>query len=66
MTIMNLKDRGITIGDLLIFVIIITISIFIIKKVNGNMQANYSMILEDSIEIKRNSLFRKWKLLSFA
>ena len=33
---MNLKERGVTVGDLLIILIIIISSIFIFKSVNNN------------------------------
>ena len=50
---MNLKDRGITIGDILIFIIIITISTYIIKKINGDRQSNYTIIQEEIVDTKR-------------
>ena len=49
---MNLKDRGIKIGDLLVFVIIITISTFIIKKLNEDRQAYYFITHENKVDIK--------------
>ena len=33
---MNLKERGVTVGDLLIISIIIITSIFVVNKVNGD------------------------------
>ena len=51
---MNLKDRGITIGDLLILIIIIATSTYIIKKINGDRQSNSTMIHEEIIDRKRN------------
>ena len=33
---MNLKERGVTVGDLLIIIFIIVLSIFIINKVKDN------------------------------
>ena len=43
---MNLKERGITIGDLLILIIIITSLSLIIKKANKNDQTAINNILQ--------------------
>ena len=37
---MNLRDRGITVGDLLIILIIIFSTTFVIKKYNHNKQSS--------------------------
>ena len=39
---MNLKERGITVGDLLLILIIIISTTFIIKKVNQEKEASYN------------------------
>jgi len=41
---MNLKERGITIGDLLIIVLIIISTTFLIKKMNKDSQTNFNFI----------------------
>ena len=41
---MNLKERGVTVGDLLIISIIIISTIFIINKVKDNDDQSYSYI----------------------
>ena len=56
---MNLKDRGITIGDLLILIIIIATSTYIIKKINGDRQSNSTMIHEEIIDRKEISYLKK-------
>ena len=38
---MNLKERGVTVGDILIFSIIIISTIFIINKVNNSNEQSY-------------------------
>ena len=40
---MNFKERGITVGDLLIFIIVVLISFFSISKIrNDNSQKSFS------------------------
>ena len=42
---MNLKERGITVGDLLIFIIVVLISFFSISKIkNDNSQKSISYV----------------------
>ena len=38
---MNLKERGITVGDVLILLIIVIITTFFFKKSNNNKQTNF-------------------------
>ncbi len=46
---MNLKDRGITVGDLLIFVILISITSILIKNFNNDEQTSLMAIKQDLI-----------------
>ena len=44
---MNLKERGITIGDLLIIFIIILISTILVKTFNSDKESNINQIDEE-------------------
>ena len=46
---MNFKERGITVGDILIFVIIISIASILIKNFNKNKQTSLMVIKQDAI-----------------
>ncbi len=46
---MGLKERGITVGDLLIFVFIISITTILIKNFNKNKQTSLLVINQDQI-----------------
>lgn len=48
---MNLKERGLTVGDLLIILITIIASIFIINKFNDNNERSHLHV--DSYQISR-------------
>ena len=51
---MNFKDRGVTVGDLLIAIILILITFFIINKFKGNedqQQLNKLPFFEEIIKI---------------
>ena len=51
--IMNLKERGITVGDLLIILIITILTIIIIDKVkDNNKQANIYELIETKTNLK--------------
>ena len=52
---MNLKERGVTVGDLLITIIIIISSIFIISKINDNDKKTYFYINSNGISTILNS-----------
>ena len=49
---MGLKERGLTVGDLLIIVIIIISSTFIIKKFNQNNQTSFNLDQPEIISLK--------------
>ena len=49
---MNFKERGITVGDLLIILIIIFLTTFIIKKYNQKTQSSLSNVKTEIISIK--------------
>lgn len=51
--IMNLKERGITVGDLLIILIVTILTIIIIDKVkDNNKQANIHELIETKTNLK--------------
>ena len=49
---MNLRDRGITVGDLLIILIIILSTSFIIKKYNHKNQSSLSNVNTEIISLQ--------------
>lgn len=53
---MNLKERGITVGDLLIIVIIIIITTFAIKKINSDNKSSYLSSIEETTYFKIKEL----------
>ena len=48
---MNLKERGVTVGDLLIIIIIMS-TIFIIQKVNKNKKTTLNLLSPETIHLK--------------
>tara|TARA_B100001769_G_C21746588_1_gene409238 strand:+ start:226 stop:384 length:159 start_codon:yes stop_codon:yes gene_type:complete len=46
---MNLKERGITVGDLLIFIVIIISTFLIISKIKENDKQSYFYIIPNEI-----------------
>ena len=54
---MNLKERGITIGDLLVVLIIVVISMFLFKKLN-NKQSSLNKVNAELISLKTINLPR--------
>ena len=48
---MNLKERGITVGDLLIILVIVVVSIFLFKKFN-NKQSSINTVIPELIALK--------------
>ena len=50
---MNFKERGITVGDLLLFIIAITIIVFIAQKFPDNKQET-SLLTESQLNIYKN------------
>ena len=50
---MNLKDRGITVGDLLIMIIFIIATIFIINKFNDNKEQTHLYKIPRCVEVNR-------------
>ena len=49
---MNLKERGITIGDLLIVVLIIVSTTFLIKKINKDSQTTFNSINSEILALR--------------
>ena len=52
---MNLKERGITVGDLLIIFIIILISELLVKTFNKDKESNINQIDEEKFLLFTNS-----------
>ena len=53
--IMNLKERGITVGDLLIILIIIITTAFVFKTTNNNKKTSFEQMNQDITSFKRTS-----------
>ena len=51
---MNLKERGITVGDLLIMLIIIITSTILIKSFRKDKKTTYNYINQEQITYKNN------------
>ena len=51
---MNLKDRGITVGDLLIISIIIITSTILIKSINKDKKTTLNYFNQDQVSYKKN------------
>ena len=51
---MNLKERGITVGDLLIILIIIITSTIIIKSLGKNKKTTFNYINQEQVFHKEN------------
>ena len=59
---MNLKERGITVGDLLIISIIILTSTILIKKINKDKKTTLNII--NQVEISQKNYFSSKNHLS--
>ena len=51
---MNLKERGITVGDLLIVLIIITTSIILIKSFNKDKKTTFNYSNQNEVSYMKN------------
>ena len=51
---MNLKERGITVGDLLIILIIIIISTILIKSLSKDKKTTHSFSNQEQVTYKKN------------
>ena len=51
---MNLKERGITVGDLLIIIIIIITSSILIKSINKDKKTTYDYSYQEQVTYKLN------------
>ena len=51
---MNLKDRGITVGDLLIIIIIITTSTILIKSFSKDKKTSFFYGNQEQLSYKKN------------
>ena len=51
---MNLKERGITVGDLLIMLLIIIISTILIKSFSKDKKTTYNYSIQEQITYKKN------------
>ncbi len=55
---MNLKERGITVGDLLIFLIVVLIAFFFISKIrNDNSQKSLSYFLMNNYNDLKHRIY---------
>ena len=52
--IMNLKERGITVGDLLIMLIIIVTSTILIKSINKDKKTTFNYSNQEQVSYKKN------------
>ena len=52
---MNLKERGITVGDLLILLIIIITSTILIKSFSKDKKTTLNYINQENVSYKKNS-----------
>jgi len=52
---MNLKERGITVGDLLIILIIIITSTILIKSFSKDKKTTFNYINEEQFSYKKNN-----------
>ncbi|MBW3075642.1 hypothetical protein CU303_08150 [Prochlorococcus marinus str. MU1417] len=52
--IMNLKERGITVGDLLIMLIIIITSTILIKTINKDKKTSFNYSNQEQVSYKKN------------
>lgn len=57
---MNIKERGITVGDLLIITIIILITTFIIKTFKNDKKTTFNISNQQDISYKINSSSKKY------
>ena len=55
---MNLKERGITVGDLLIIFIIILISTLLVKTFNKDKETNINQIHEEKFLLFTNLTYK--------
>ena len=51
---MNLKERGITVGDLLIILIIIVTSTILIKSINKDKKTTFNFSNQEQVSYKKN------------
>ena len=51
---MNLKERGITVGDLLIFLIIILTTVIIVKSFNKDKKTTFNSIFQEKVSYYQN------------
>ena len=51
---MNLKERGITVGDLLIMLIIIVTSTILIKSINKDKKTTFNYSNQEQVSYKKN------------
>ena len=51
---MNLKERGITVGDLLIVLIIIITSTILIKSISKDKKTSFDYINQEQVSYKKN------------
>ena len=51
---MNLKERGVTIGDLLIILVILVSTILLVKKINNQNESSSYLFKTEIISLKGN------------
>ena len=59
---MNLKERGITVGDLLIVIIIILTSSIFVKTFNNDKETKVSQIDQENFLFFTNSIYQRYIL----
>ena len=57
---MNLKERGITVGDLLIFLIIILTTVILVKSFNKDKKTTSNYSLQDKVFYYQNLSSKKF------
>tara|TARA_B100000989_G_scaffold291122_1_gene265219 strand:+ start:1789 stop:1962 length:174 start_codon:yes stop_codon:yes gene_type:complete len=51
---MNLKERGITVGDLVVILIIILTSAIVLKSLNKNKEKAFNLGIQDEISFRKS------------
>ena len=52
---MNFKERGITVGDLLIIIVIITTTVILLRTFNKDKKTTINLIDQEIISIRKNN-----------
>ena len=57
---MNLKERGITVGDLLIILIIIITTTILVKTFNKEKKTTFNHINQENVSYKKNVIIKNY------